>query len=65
MFIATGKYRKSALYQVDDLLDLLELGAEVTRRSRARWGRGGGVVPEPRVGVPGRRSLPQASAHFS
>jgi len=28
---ATGKYRKSALYQADDILDLLEHGAEVTR----------------------------------
>lgn len=27
----TGKYRKSALYQADDILDLLEHGAEVTR----------------------------------
>lgn len=29
---ATGKYRKSALYQADDILDLLEHGAEVVRR---------------------------------
>lgn len=28
---ATGKYRKSALYQADDILDLLEHGAEATR----------------------------------
>lgn len=28
---AAGKYRKSALYQADDILDLLEHGAEVTR----------------------------------
>ena len=28
---ATGKYRKSALYQADDILDLLEHGAEVIR----------------------------------
>lgn len=28
---ATGKYRKSALYQADDILDLLEHGTEVTR----------------------------------
>jgi Fic family protein len=28
---ATGKYRKSALYQADDILDLLEHGAWVTR----------------------------------
>jgi Fic family protein len=28
---ATGKYRKSALYQADDVLDLLEHGTEVTR----------------------------------
>lgn len=28
---ATSKYRKSALYQADDILDLLEHGAEVTR----------------------------------
>ncbi len=27
---ATGKYRKSALYQADDILDLLEHGAEAT-----------------------------------
>lgn len=27
---ATGKYRKSTLYQADDILDLLEHGAEVT-----------------------------------
>jgi ribosomal protein S25 len=29
--VATGKYRKSALYQADDILDLLEHGAEVIR----------------------------------
>jgi Fic family protein len=28
---ATGKYRKSALYQADDILDLLEHGAHLTR----------------------------------
>jgi Fic family protein len=28
---ATGKHRKSALYQADDILDLLEHGTEVTR----------------------------------
>lgn len=28
---ATGKYRKSALYQADDILDLLEHGTEVAR----------------------------------
>jgi Fic family protein len=28
---ATGKYRKSALYQADDILDLLEHGTEATR----------------------------------
>lgn len=28
---ASGKYRKSALYQADDILDLLEHGTEVTR----------------------------------
>lgn len=28
---ATGKYRKSALYQADDILDLLEHGSDVTR----------------------------------
>ena len=28
---ATGKYRKSALYQADDILDLLEHGTEFTR----------------------------------
>jgi hypothetical protein len=28
---ATGKYRKAALYQADDILDLLEHGAGVTR----------------------------------
>jgi hypothetical protein len=28
---ATGEYRKSVLYQADDVLDLLEHGTEVTR----------------------------------
>jgi hypothetical protein len=29
--VATGKYRKSAVYQADDILDLLEHGTDVTR----------------------------------
>lgn len=33
---ATGKYRKSALFQASDILDLPEHGAEAPTRSRRR-----------------------------
>lgn len=43
---ASGKYRKSALYQADDILDLLSFGSEAGPRTPApRAGRGGADDP--------------------